>query len=360
LGAEEALVLRIFVRRSDDLSYLEGDRANELDTLRDGPARWEPLGAREGLDPRAALRRGRGAVVGYDLIFAAPRPVSSLVAIGTDAEGAATVAAHRAAVADALGYLERRALVTRRQILGDVDLIAAAWPVALAYTHGINRAGEPHLHDHVVVPARVASRGPALDGRSLFAHALSADALYRSSLRHEIGRMDGRASWRSARGVDHVGGVDEGYRAIWPGRAERGEKRLWSRDEATASWRRDLDRYDEGPRAPAPRARGSTLDEHAFAGAFEGESTIARRDLVRAWADAATRGAPIGSVDAAIDRHYPELSTSRGLDGRTISRNAARQLDVVRQRGPRALVELADHLDGPDRDLSRRWPSRSR
>jgi hypothetical protein len=357
LGVEEAPVLRIFVRRSADLSYLEDDLAMEIDGPREGPARWAPLGVRGGVDVAGALTSRRGVAVGYDLVFAAPRTASALVAVGGDRERAGVVTAHRAAVADALGYLERRALVVRRRVLGDEELLGGAWEGAIGFTHGVNRSGEPHLHDHVVVPARMAGRPSAIDGRSLFAHALSADALYRSALRDGVARHAGRDAWRSPRGVEHVGGVDEGVRSIWPGRAERGDKRHWTRAEAVSAWSRDLDGYEPGPEAPAPRPRGPLLDEHAFAGAFEGLSPIWRRDLVRAWADAATRGAPVGTVDESIDRHYPQLARSRGLDGATISRNDARQLGPVREHGARSLV-ATHHRDAPDRSLERGARSR--
>jgi hypothetical protein len=356
LGAKEAPVLRIFVRRTDDLSYLESDLALEIDELRGGPARWAPLDGRTDLTSLSSSLPRRGTVLGYDLVFAAPRAASALLAVGSPHEGAAVVGAHRAAVTDALSYLERRAVVVRRRVLGDEDLLGGDFAGAAGFTHGINRAGEPHLHDHVVVPSRVVGRAQALDGRSLFAHAQAADAVYRSGLRHEISLLTGRDAWRSRRGIEHVGGVDEGVRALWPGRAERGEKRHWARGEARRAWEHDLERYEVGPSVPPPALRGTVLDEHQFAGAFEGLSPIARRDVVRSWADAAIRGAPIGSVDRAIDRHYPQFANSRGLDHHVISRNDARQLGAVREHGPRTLLAEA-HRDGPERALE--GPGRS-
>src|SRR4051812_25470239 len=55
-----------------------------------------------------------GRVPGFDLTFSAPKSVSVLFGIGDDALRGAIRDAHDEAVADALGYLERHAAMTRR------------------------------------------------------------------------------------------------------------------------------------------------------------------------------------------------------------------------------------------------------
>jgi hypothetical protein len=339
-------VIRVFVRRDPDISYLRHDRALEIGPARDGPATWWPLG--QGDDARDVLGDRRGGVIGYDLVVAAPRPASSLLAVGTPDEQRAVVAAHRRAVRDAIGYLDERAVVVRRQVLGDVDEVPARWRHAAGFTHGVNRSGEPHLHDHVLVASRVgASR--ALDSSALFTHLGAADALYRASLRHGITTTTDRAAWRSLRGGEHVAGVDEGVRSLWPGRAnDRGDKLEWSRDDAVAAWTRDFARYEPGPSVPVPTRARDRVDEHAFAAAFEGASRIRRPDLVTAWADAATFGASRASVESSLAHWYPELDRERGRGSVDVTRTRARMLGHVREFGPRSL-----ELDIPQRDRSR-------
>ena len=61
--------------------------------------------------------------------------------------------------------------------------------VAAAFRHRTSRAGDPHLHTHVLVAnitRRPDGRWAALDGRQLSVHAKTAGYLYEAALRHEI------------------------------------------------------------------------------------------------------------------------------------------------------------------------------
>jgi TrwC relaxase len=274
-------VLRVFVRRSRDASYLTGDPALELDAVReDGPA-WWICGTPAARVEDVFTSTPRSSVVGYDLVLAAPRPISILLALDP-ASAPGVVAAHRASVAAAMDYLDERAVVVRDRLGRDDLEVPARWSRVAGFTHGLNRHGEPHLHDHVLVGARPAGEGRVLDARSLFAHAPAADALYRSSLRYEVGQRTRWRPWRSFRGVEMVGGLDEGYRALWGGHhGDRGEKLHWTREDALQRWGDDLARFTPAGVVAAPRERDS-LDEHAFAAALEGNDAPRRRHLVAA------------------------------------------------------------------------------
>ncbi|MGD0055099.1 MAG: relaxase domain-containing protein [Acidimicrobiales bacterium] len=358
-------MLRLLVRRSNDVTYFTNDAARELDTVRDGGPGWWLRGSGDVRDPRDVERvlssTERSSVQGYDVIVAAPRPISILLA--TDPEqGSGVVAAHRVSVAATMRYLEERALVVRDRRGGVDREEAATWSRIVSFTHGLNRHGEPHLHDHVLVGARPDRAHTVLDSRALFAHVNAADALYRSSLRHELAQRTTWTAWRSFNGVDHVEGQDEGYRALWGGHHDgRGEKLRWQRGETLEHWRRDLARFaPEGALTSPPRPRGR-LDEHVFSGALEGRVDVTRRDVVRAWADAATFGQSAQELDAAIDRFYPALQTSRGVREATIPLAQARMIAQVRDRGPRplALDDLVHWTQRP-RERSGTWSERSR
>src|SRR3954451_3154708 len=129
-----------------------------------------------------------GSVAGFDLTFKAPKSVSILFGIGEAKLAAELAAGHDAAVDEALGYLEREACRARRgkdglqQVMGN-GLIGAR------YQHRSSRAGDPLLHDHVVVANR--TQGPdgrftALDGRPLHNHLKTAGYLYQAALRREL------------------------------------------------------------------------------------------------------------------------------------------------------------------------------
>ncbi len=184
-------MIRVLSRRSNDVSYFTNDRALEIEGLRDGEPGWWLRGAGDARDDRSVanvLRTSeRSSVLGYDIVVAAPRPTSILLAVDADhADG--VVAAHRTSVAAAIDYLEEHALVVRDRRGGEDRELAGRWTGVVGFTHGVNRHGEPHLHDHVLVGALPDGSRSVLDSRGLFAHLVAADALYRASLRHELSR----------------------------------------------------------------------------------------------------------------------------------------------------------------------------
>ena len=353
------------VRRSRDVSYLSDDPALELDGVRDGPAPWWWRGTGDvthTVDVDHVLRTSeRSSVVGYDLIVAAPRPMSILVALDPD-HAPAVLRAHRLAVGDALEYLEQRAVVVRERRGGDDRDVPGRWSNVVAFTHGVNRHGEPHLHDHVLVGARPEGARGVLDSRALFAHAATADALYRSSLRAGVANSTPYVPWRSFEGVEHVAGLDEGYRALWGGHfSDRGVKHHWTREEALATWRNDLSRFETHGAVRAPARSGGYLDEHAFGAAFEGRPGVSRRHLVEAWANAATWGSTARDVVDSVDRLYPALRDSRGVREVTTSVREARMIAATRVRGPRPLdAREIDSWLQRSREISREASGRSR
>ena len=351
-------MLRVMVRRSRDVSYLSDDRAFELEGVRKGPAQWWWRGEGDiarGDDAARVLRTSdRSSVVGYDLIVAAPRPVSILVALDPD-HAPAVIEAHRRAVGETLAYLEERALVTRDRRGGEDRDVAGRWSQVVAFTHGVNRHGEPHVHDHVLVGARLEGASGVLDSRSLFAHAHAADALYRSSLRAGVAASTPYIAWRSFEGVEHVVGLDEGYRVLWGGHfTERGVKRHWTREEVLSQWRSDLARFESHGARPAPARDPISLDEHVFSAALEGRRDVARRHVVEAWANAATFGRPARDVAASVDTFYPGLAGTRGVREVTFSVREARMIAATRVRGPRPLdVGEIDSWRQRSREISR-------
>jgi hypothetical protein len=363
--SKEVSVLRLLPRRSNDVTYFTHDLAHELDGLREGPPGWWLRGegdTRVASDvARVLVTSERSAIYGYDLVVAAPRPISVLLAVDPD-HASGVVAAHRASVRAALAYLEDRALVVRERRGGVEHYDTASWQRVVGFTHGLNRHGEPHLHDHVLVGARPAGEKNVLDSRALYAHASSADALYRTSLRYEIAQRTPWTVWRSFEGVEHVVGLDEGYRALWGGHhSERGEKLAWSRDETRASWARDQERFQPFGQLLAPARNRSVLDEHRFSGALEGRCDVARRHVLAAWADAAPFGQDPSDLTRALDAIYPKLQGRGGVHEPTIGVVEARMIGVVRELGSRPLEPREfDAWHQRSRERSRSRDERSR
>lgn len=334
-------MIRLLPRRSNDVTYFTNDPALELEGLREGGPGWWLRGAGDTLDPtRVAsvlVTSERSTVHGYDLIVAAPRPLSILLAIDPE-HARGVVEAHRASVRSAVSYLEERALVVRERRGGEEHERSAQWESVVSFTHGLNRHGEPHLHDHVLVGARPEGSRNVLDSRALYAHAPSADALYRASLRHELSERTPWSAWRSFEGIEHVVGLDEGHRALWGGHhGERGEKLAWSRDQTMTSWARDLERYESLGIVRAPNHGRDVLDEHRFAGQLEGRHDVARRHVLAAWANATTFGQNPRTLTQAVNELYPTLLARGGVHEPTIGISEARMIGVLRDHGPRPL-----------------------
>src|SRR5665648_737590 len=143
---------------------------------------------RDGVDPLTddALGRPyprfedgrRHAVVGYDLTFTAPESASVLWALADDATRTTVYAAHRAALASALEFVEQRVIRTRGM-------------VAAAFDHWDTRAGDPNLHTHVVIANKVQRPDGvwrSVDGRTVHAAVVTVSELYDALLADELAR----------------------------------------------------------------------------------------------------------------------------------------------------------------------------
>ncbi len=166
-----------------------------------------------GIDPLSGevLDRRHGAVrvAAFDCTFTPPKSVSILHALASDTVSTAVRDAHVASVHATLGYLERHAAAVRRSHAGKQFVVPAASGLCAAdFVHRSSRAGDPHLHSHVVV-ANLAADGDggwsALDARGLFLHAGAASALYSAQLRAELARRLGLAFDPSSRHYDVAG-----------------------------------------------------------------------------------------------------------------------------------------------------------
>lgn len=127
-----------------------------------------------------AARRARAAVAGFDLTFTAPKSASVLWALADPDVQALVVAAHRAAVRDALAFMEDRAVFTR---IGhnSIAQVPTRGMVAALFDHWDTRTGDPNLHTHVVVANKVQGRDGvwrSLDSRALHHAAVAVSELY--------------------------------------------------------------------------------------------------------------------------------------------------------------------------------------
>lgn len=124
------------------------DVAREFFTAEHGR---EPADARELAATIAKHSRPKTqAAAGYDLTFSPVKSVSVLWALADPATAAFIEKAHRAAIGDALAFIETKALFTREGADG-ARQVNVRGLVATAFTHRDSRAGDPDLHTHVAV-----------------------------------------------------------------------------------------------------------------------------------------------------------------------------------------------------------------
>lgn len=183
----------------------------------------EPADARELAAVIAKHSRARTtAVAGYDLTFSPVKSVSTLWAVADQHTAATIERAHQAAIKDALGFLEQRALFTRLGTNG-VRQVDVQGLVATAFTHRDSRAGDPDLHTHVAVANKVQTldgKWRAVDGRVLFKATVAASETYNTALeRHLVDALGVRFAERPGpdqptdrrkRPVREIVGVDPG------------------------------------------------------------------------------------------------------------------------------------------------------
>ena len=158
-----------------------------------------------GLTPNGAqLASHPRRVPGFDLTFSVPKSVSVLWALADPLVQAEVTAGCEAALAEALGWLEREACFVRRgtnnrQLVRDpaefgTRRMVAEGFVAAQFSHRTSRLGDPHLHWHVLVAntARGADdRWTALDGTALYSSRRAVGVLFQTVMRRELSQRLG-------------------------------------------------------------------------------------------------------------------------------------------------------------------------
>lgn len=142
--------------------------------------------------------RKRRAVAGYDFTFSIPKSASVLWGIADAATQERIATAHHAAVAQVVAFIEREVAATRtgstarKGAVAQVDLTGV---VATAFDHFDSRAGDPHLHTHVVISNKVQTvlddKWRSLDGRPMHAAVVALSKLHEALFADELTRMLG-------------------------------------------------------------------------------------------------------------------------------------------------------------------------
>ncbi|WP_447947396.1 MobF family relaxase [Microbacterium lacticum] len=171
------------------------ERVSALDPTLGPAARAEAVAA---IQAEEAARGTRRAVAGYDFTFSVPKSASVLWAVADAGTQALIADAHHAAVAEVVAFMEREVAATRTGATarnGAVAQVDVHGLVATAFDHYDSRAGDPHLHTHVVISNKVQTvldgKWRSLDGRPMHAATVALSELHEAVFADHLTRTFG-------------------------------------------------------------------------------------------------------------------------------------------------------------------------
>ena len=171
------------------------ERVGTLDPKLGPTARGRAVAAIEAAESERGTRR---AVAGYDFTFSIPKSASVLWAVADAGTQSLIVNAHHAAVAEVVAFMEREVAATRAGATpgdGAVAQVEVRGLIATAYDHYDSRAGEPHLHTHVVISNKVQTvldnKWRSLDGRPLHAATVALSEFHEAVFADHLTRLFG-------------------------------------------------------------------------------------------------------------------------------------------------------------------------
>lgn len=156
------------------------------------------------------------AVAGFDLVFTPPKSVSIAWGLGDKQLRRGIESAHEHAIQDVIRHLEQNVVMTRRGRNGVRQIETSSGVIGTKYRHWDSRAGDPNLHDHVVIANRVQGvdgQWSSIDGRMLYQYGVEASELYNSLVQQYVTELTGlQFEARSLNGrqpVHEIVGIDD-------------------------------------------------------------------------------------------------------------------------------------------------------
>ncbi|MBD8054467.1 relaxase domain-containing protein [Rhodococcus ruber] len=170
-------------------------RTSRLDADLPVTERAEAVAAIEAEESGRGVRK---AVAGFDFTFSIPKSASVLWAVSDAGTQSLIAEAHHAAVAEMVAFIEREVAATRVGAAGRNGAVAQAdvsGVIATAFDHYDSRAGDPHLHTHVVISNKVQTvhdgKWRSLDGRPLHAATVALSELHEAVFADHLTRAFG-------------------------------------------------------------------------------------------------------------------------------------------------------------------------
>lgn len=170
-------------------------RIADLDTGLSPGAKGEAVAQIEAEESERGRRR---AVAGFDFTFSIPKSASTLWAVADAGTQALIGEAHHRAVAEVVAFMEREVAATRTGATasdGAVAQVDVTGLVATAFDHFDSRAGDPHLHTHIVISNKVQTaldgKWRSVDGRPIHAAVVALSELHEAVFADHMTRTFG-------------------------------------------------------------------------------------------------------------------------------------------------------------------------
>jgi len=297
----------------------------------------------------ARLRPSGNSVAGFDCTFSAPKSVSVLWALGDKGVRTAVEEAHLEAISTALSFMEEDVFASRAGKNG-VRRVSVDGVMAARFRHYDSRAGDPQLHDHLVIANRVfcptgtdkdkkKGKWRTLDSRALYKAVVASSERYNDALMVALHKRLGvRFEARGGEGesavkMEIVGVGDDLIDAFSTRRASI-QERL---EELVEQY------HGEHGRAPSKKIR-MQLAQQATLDTRSKKQHVSLPDRMHAWrAQTPTRYhiedfAPAAPVAQALDVEALAHATIAGLEKRRstwtkrhVQAEAARQIALASQ-----------------------------
>jgi len=183
--------------------YRDADKriAERMQAVDDADGPVDRVEAVRRIAAEEAAKKTRRAVAGFDYSFSMPKSASVLWGLSDAGMQQVIANAHHEAVTEVIGLFERQVAATRTGATvpandgtsaGAVRQVGVQGVTAACFDHWDSRAGDPDLHTHVVISAKVQSkedgRWLALDGRPAHAAAVAMSVHYDAILADILAR----------------------------------------------------------------------------------------------------------------------------------------------------------------------------
>ena len=139
-------------------------------------------------------KKHQTAIAGFDLVFTPSKSVSIAWGLGDKELRKNIEAAHEHAIQDVVRHLESNVVMTRRGHNGIRQIDTKSGIIGTKFRHYDSRAGDPNLHDHVVIANRVEGeddKWSSIDGRVLYQYGVECSELYNSRVQQYVTEKTG-------------------------------------------------------------------------------------------------------------------------------------------------------------------------